>query len=278
MHKIIILLLFTTLYTFAQTFDVNISLAIHSNSSFGEWKLTKIAPQNIDDIYKGEIIKLSNSRTTPFYIESSDIEIFDKALYVEKFLKQGYHTLEWIAKKGTIGDEIWEVTESTKSFLKESNFYKNYQAQEGWEEVDWSMVLSDYINHTIASIPAYTIQIQNLAQKPIKIIEFYTKTIYTTGGEASPGGAYFPTSNKVNFFSLHWNKKNRLKLKKPVTIQAQRSTIVPMSIFVKKGSKGDGPGQLTVALFIKYRKNGRIKEDFLTIINQSEDYGYLTGW
>ncbi|MBU1667960.1 hypothetical protein KKC13_06035 [bacterium] len=277
MKTIIILLLLTTFYTFAQTFDVNISLTTHNNSEFGEWKLTKVSPNSLDSIFRGKIIRL-DSRVAPFYIESSDIEIFDKELYVNHFLKQGYYTLQWIAKKGTLGDEIWEVSSATKTFLKESDFYKSYEAQEGWEEIDWSMVLADYINSTIATLPTYNLEISNRSQKPIKVIEFYTKTLYTTGGEASPGGAYFPTVNKLNFLSLHWNKKNSLKLIKLVIIQAQKSARIPLSIFVEKGAQGDGPGQLTVALFIKYREEGKVKEELLTILNQSEDYGYLTGW
>ena len=278
MRTIITLLFITTFYTFAQTFDVNISLASHIDSSFGAWKLTKVTPDSLDNsTYKGKIVR-SNGRAAPYYIESSGIEIFDKELYLNNFLKQGYYTLEWVAKKGTIGDEMWKVSDTTKTFLKESDFYKNYQAQEGWEEIDWSMVLADYINSTIATLPTYNLELNNRSQKSIKVIGFYTKTIYTTGGEASPGGAYFPTMNKINFFSLRWDKKNSLKLVKPVIIQAQKSATIPLSIFVEKGAQGDGPGQLTVALFIKYRENGKVKEELLTILNQSEDYGYLTGW
>ena len=278
MKKIITLLWLTALYICAQTFDVNISLATHNKSRFGEWRLTKVAPQNIDDLYQGKIIQLSSSRAAPYYIESSDVEIFDKKLYEDYFLKQGYYTLQWIAKKGTLADEMWEVSDSTKNFLKESLFYKNYRAQDGWEEIDWSMVLADYINHSIATLPPYSVEITNLSQEPIKIISFYTKTIFTSGGEASPGGAYLPTSNRVNLLSLYWNEENRLRLTKPITIKSQKSTTIPLSIIVKNGAQGDGPGQLTVALFIKYRQKGKKKEELLTIINQSEDYGYLTGW
>lgn len=277
MKTILSLFFITTLYTFAQTFDVNISLAPHTDSSFGEWKLTKIAPDRLDSIYREKIVQLGG-RAAPFYIESSDIEIFDKKLYLNNFLKQGYYSLEWIAQKGTMGDEMWEVSDTTKTFLKESDFYKTYHAQEGWEEIDWSMVLADYINSTIAPLPTYHVEIKNQNHKPIKITGFYTKTIYTTGGEASPGGAYFPTMNKVNYFPLHWKKTNRLRLSKPVTIQAQKSALIPLSIFVEKGAQGDGPGQLTVALFVNYMKEGKKKEELLTILNQSEDYGYLTGW
>lgn len=278
MRTIIILLFITTFYTFAQTLDVNISLASHTNSDFGAWKLTKVTPNHLDTTtYKGKIVQ-SDGRAAPYYIESSGIEIFDKELYHNHFLKEGYYSLEWIAKKGTMGDEMWKVSKATKTFLKESDFYKNYHAQEGWEEIDWSMVLADYINSTIATLPTYNLEIINHDQRAIKVIGFYTKTIYTTGGEASPGGAHFPTMNKMNFFSLRWDKKNRLRLQKSVTIQAHKSATIPLSIFIEKGSQGDGPGQLTVALFIKYRERGKLKEELLTILNQSEDYGYLTGW
>jgi|GEM_PF-1958419 len=278
MKTIITLLFITTLYTFAQTLDVNISLASHTNSRFGTWKLTKVAPDNLDkSLYKGKIVQ-STGRAAPYYIESSGIEIFDKKLYLNHFLKQGYYTLEWIAQKGTIGDEMWKVSNATKTFLKESDFYKSYEAQEGWEEIDWSMVLADYINSTIATLPAYNLEISNRSQKSIKIIGFFTKTIYTTGGEASPGGTHFPTMNKINFFPLRWDKKNRLTLVKPVIIQAHKSATIPLSMVVEKGAQGDGPGQLTVALFVKYREKGKKKEKLLTILNQSEDYGYLTGW
>ena len=277
MKKIITFLLLSTLYTCAQTFDVNIPLASHNESTFGEWQLKKIAPKKIDNVYKGKIVQLKNQKDA-FYIESSDIEISNKELYVNNFLTQGYYTLDWKAKKGTIGDEIWEVSDNTKTFLKESDFYKTYEDQEGWEEIDWSMVLADYINNTIASLPTYTLEIKNLNQKPIKITELYTKTIFTIGGEASPGGAYFPTSNEVNYLSLQWDKVNHLKLDKALTIPTQQSVLMPLSIFVKKASQGDGPGELTVALFAKYSEEGKEKEELLTILNQSEDYGYLTGW
>jgi hypothetical protein len=41
---------------------------------------------------------------------------------------------------------------------------------------------------------------------------------------------------------------------------------------------GDGPGQLTVAIYVKYKEGKKEKEELLTIISQSEDYGYQTGW
>ena len=278
MKTIITLLFITTLCTFAQTFDVNISLAPHTNSSFGEWKLTKIAPDSLDkSIYKAKIVR-SNGRAAPYYVESSDVEIFDKELYLHNFLKQGYYTLTWVAKKGTIGDNIWKVSKSTKSFLKKSDFYKKHHAQDVGERVDWSKVLADYINSTIATLPMYNLKISNCTQKSIKVTRFYTKTIYTTGGEADPGGAYFPTMNRTNFLSLRWDKKGSLKLAKPVIIYAGKSATIPLSIFVKKGAQGDGPGQLTVALFVKYTKEGKAKEELLTVLNQSEDYGYATGW
>lgn len=277
MKRLIALFLLSTFYTFAQSLEANVSLASHTDSSFGEWKLTKIAPENLDSFFKGKIVQLK-SRSAPYYIESTDIEIFDKKLYLNHFLKKGYSILEWIAKKGTMGDDVWNVSESTKNFLKESEFYKNYHAQDGWEEVDWSMVLADYINSTIGTLPTYNLAIKNQSKTSIELLKLYTKTIYTMGGEASPGGAYFQANDSKNRLILQWDKESNLTLNPSITIQPQKSNTLPLSIVVKKGAQGDGPGQMTFGLFIQYKEKGKIKEELLTILNQSEDYGYLTGW
>jgi hypothetical protein len=280
MKKIVILLILLTLYSFTKTLSANLFLAPHSDSLYGSWQLKYIPPSQIDTLYRGYFINNKNKKyaLSPYSIEDADVKIFQKKLYQEEFLKKGYYTLEWVAKKGTIGEEMWAVSSSTKKFLKESEFFKNYHAQEGWEQFDWSMLLADYINNTIGTLPSYKFLIKNHAKTPIKITSFYAKTIFTTGGEASPGGAYFPTKDKKNYFPLHWNHKKVLNLKEPITIPAHKSKIIPMAISVKKGAMGDGPGRLTVAIFVKYVEGKKEKEELLTIISQSEDYGYQTGW
>ena len=280
MKRIVSLLLITTICIFAQIFSVNITLAPHKQSSYGYWNLKYIKASQINSIYKGTLIDAQNDkyRLSPYYIESTDIKIFQKKLYQQNFLKEGYYNLDWIPYKGTIGDEIEKVSLKSKKFLKKSEFYKTYHAQDGWEEIDWSMLLADYINNSIKTIPSYELNITNHANTPTKIIEFYAKTIFTTGGEASLGGAYFPTENRVNYFSLHWNHKKVLKLQKPITIRPNETKNIPMAIFVKKGARGDGPGRLTVAIYVKFFKGKKEKEELLTIISQSEDNGYQTGW
>jgi hypothetical protein len=281
MRKIVILCILTTVYSFAQTLSVKISLAPHNNCSYGTWSLEYINASHIDSRFRGNLIDTKNQKykRSPYYIEGEGIEIFQKNLYQKNFLKNGYYSLEWIARKNTIGDEIWnKISPSTKKLIKESEFFKNYHAQQGWEQFDWSMLLADYINSTIATLPSYNFNIKNHSNANIKIKEFYAKTIFTTGGEASPGGAYFPTQNKQNYFPMHWNHEKVLKLKKPITINPNKTKTIPMAIFVKKGAMGDGPGRLTVAIFVKYLEGKKEKEELLTIISQSEDYGYQTGW
>ena len=280
MKKLVIVFILTTVFAFTQTLSVKISLAPHNNSSYGAWQLQHITAAKLDKSFRQRLIDTRNQKDSrsPYYVEEEGIEVFQKKLYQQNFLKSGYHTLEWIAKKGTIGDEMWKVSASTKKFLKESEFFKSYHAQEGWEQFDWSMLLADYINSTIDTIPSYLFRIKNHSKTPIKIKEFYAKTIFTTGGEASPGGAYFPTKDDKNYFPLHWNHKKVLKLKEPVSILANKEKTIPMAIFVKKGAMGDGPGRLTVAIFVKYTEGKEEKEELLAIISQSEDYGYQTGW
>lgn len=280
MKKLVNLVSLVSIFSFAQPLNVNVSLAPHNNSPYGEWKLNYINKSEINTIFHGKVMKSTNDKysRSPYYVEHTGIEIFQKKLYKTNFLKQGYYNLEWVPKAGTIGDEMWKVTSSTKKFLKESTFFKNYHAQDGWEETDWTMMLADYINHTIKTIPSYSFKITNQSQKPISITEFYAKTIFTTGGEASPGGEYFPTNNMINYFPLHWNHKKTLKLPKAVSIAPKQIKSIPMAIFVKKGAMGDGPGRLTVALFVKYMEGEKKKEELITIISQSEDNGYQTGW
>ena len=280
MKKIVILLILSTIYSFTKILSAELSLAPHNSSLYGSWELKYIPPSHIDKIFKEQLINNKNKKyaLSPYMIKDADIKVFQKKLYQHYFLKKGYNSLEWVAKKGTIGEEMWGLSSSTKKFLKESDFFKSYHAQEGWEQFDWSMLLADYINSTIATIPSYLFRIQNHSKTPIKIKEFYAKTIFTTGGEASPGGAYFPTKDNKNYFPLHWNHKKVLKLEEPVTILANKVKTIPLAIFVKKGAMGDGPGRLTVAIFVKYREGKKEKEELLTIISQSEDYGYQTGW
>jgi len=277
MKKALTLLLLTSIFTFAHTFTVKLSLQPPTASSYGKWKLYHVSAKKLDEQYRGDIIPLKE-RAAPYQIEHAGIEVFQKQLYIKKFLKQGYYDLEWNPKKGTIGDEMWDVSQETKKILKESEFFKTYHNQDGWEQTDWSMLLADYINDSIATLPTYELNITNESKKGVKILEFYAKTIFTSGGEASPGGAYFPTKTKINYFSLHWNHKKVLRLESPITIKPHRTKQIPLSIFVEKGAQGDGPGKLTVALYVKYLENKKKKEELLTIISQSEDYGYQTGW
>jgi hypothetical protein len=277
MKKILNLLFLTSILTFAQTFTVDLSLKPHTNSPYGKWELHHISEKKLDERYHGKIKKLKG-RAAHYRIEHTDIEIFHKQLYTQQVLKHGYYTLEWTAREGTMGDEMWNVSKETIKFLKESEFYKTYHAQDGWEHTDWSMLLADYINHSIATLPTYTLTLTNQTSQPLKITGFYAKTIFTTGGEASEGGEYFPTSNRENYFSLHWNSENILTLKNSITIKAKKSSSIPLSIFVKKGAQGVGPGRLTIALYVKYLEGKKSKEELLTIISQSEDYGYQTGW
>jgi len=280
MKKIVILLILSTIYSFTKMLSAELSLAPYNDSLYGSWELRYIPPSHIDKVFKGQLLNNKNKKyaLSPYTIEDSDIKIFQKKLYQKNFLKNGYYSLEWIAKKGTIGNEMWKVSSSTKKFLKESEFFKNYHAQQGWEEFDWSMLLADYINHTIATIPSYEFHIKNHSKTSIKIKSFYAKTIFTTGGEASSGGAYFPSKDKKNYFPLYWNHKKVLKLQKSITIRHNKIKTIPLAISVKKGAMGDGPGRLTIAIFVKYTEGKREKRELLTIISQSEDYGYQTGW
>jgi hypothetical protein len=264
-----------SLSLFSQPFEIDISLSSHKDSSYGTWKLHKVKASDLSKYYYSKIIK--GQRAAPFWIENTGIEIFNKELYQNQFLKYEYYKLDWIPKKGNLAP-IFNLSKRTKKFLKESIFFQNYHAQDGKEWIDWSMVLADYRNSTIATIPSYNIKIQNLGKKSIHIISFYSKTVFTTGGEASPGGAYFPTESKVNYLSLTWDKSNSLKLEKPMTIKSHESKSIPLALFIKKGAQGDGPGRLIFALYIKYKEGDKIKESLLGIINQSEDYGYDTGW
>ena len=277
MKKILSLFFLASVLTLAQTFTVKLSLKPHTESTYGKWWLHKHSSKQLDERYREKIRKLKG-KTPPYDIEHTDIKIFHKQLYTQKFLKNGYYSLEWIPKRGTIGDEITNVSKQTIRFLKESNFFKTYHAQDGWEHIDWSMLLADYINHTIKTLPTYSLTLKNKSTKEVKIKEFYAKTIFTTGGEASPGGAYFDTSSKENFFSLYWNRKKILKLEKPISIKSYKSVSIPLSILVKKGAKGDGPGGLTIGLYVKYVEGKKNKEELIAILNQSEDYGYQTGW
>jgi hypothetical protein len=277
MKKTIILLFLTSISTFAHTFTVNLSLQAHTSSNYGQWKLQYVSPEKLDDIYRTNII-YSKGRSAPYQIEHTGIEIFHKQLYLKEFLQHGYYNLEWIPRKGTIGDEMWNVSQRTKKILKESEFFQNYHNQDGWEQTDWSMLLADYINHTIGTLPTYELNITNNSKNRVKILGFYAKTIFTSGGEASPGGAYFPTKSKINYFPWHWNHKKVLHLKKTIILEGKQSKQIPLSIFVKKGAQGDGPGKLTVGLYVKYIENRKKREELLTIISQSEDYGYQTGW
>ena len=281
MKKIVILFILTTIYSFTQTLSVKVSLAPHTDSLYGSWKLQHINASNIDNRFRGKLINTRKQKfsRSPYHVEGTDIDIFQKVLYQQNFLKNGYYNLEWIAKKGTIGDEIWNrISPHTKRLLKESRFFKNYHAQDGWEQLDWSMLLADYINNSIETIPSYKFNIKNHSKSTIQITGFYAKTIFTTGGEASPGGAYLPTATKENYFPLHWNHKKILNLDYSIIIDSKKSVTIPINIFVKKGAMGDGPGRLTVAIYVKYIENKKRKEELLTIISQSEDYGYQTGW
>jgi len=281
MKKVVSLFIITTIYSFAQTLSVEISLAPHSNSSYGTWRLLHIIPPHIDNMFQGKLIDTRNDKysRSPYYVEHTGIEIFQKKLYQQNFLKQGYYNLEWVAKKETIGDEVFnEISANTKKLLKESRFFKTYHAQDGWEQFNWSMLLADYINNSIATIPSYDFNITNHSKNTIEITGFYAKTIFTTGGEASPGGAYFPSESKENYFPLHWNHKKNLKLDYFIIIDSKNSVTIPINIFVEKGARGDGPGRLTVALFVKYIEEKKEKVELLTIISQSEDNGYQTGW
>ena len=277
MKKTLTLLVLTSIFTFAHIFTVKLSLQPHTSSNYGTWKLYHISAKNLDNQYKGKIIK-EKGRAAPYRIEETGIEVFHKQLYKQEFLEHGYYNLEWNPQKGTIGDEMWDVSNRTKKVLKESEFFKNYHSQDGWEQTDWSMLLADYINNSISTLPTYELNITNESKKKVQILGFYAKAIFTSGGEASPGGAYFPTKTKLNYFPLHWNHQKVLKLKNSISIKPKSSKQIPLSIFVKKGAQGDGPGKLTVALYIKYIENKKEKEELLTIISQSEDYGYQTGW
>jgi len=275
--KLMILLIFTNAL-FADSFDINLSINPETTNNYGHWELKYSTPNNIDPLYKGPIIKTDDLHSIRYYVELSDINIFNKQMYMKKFLKHGYYELKWIAKKGTIGDEIWKVSKETQQFLQESQFYKNYHAQDGWEEIDWSMLLADYINYHIHNIPTYQLHLQNNSNKNIEILSLYAKSIFTTGGEASSGGAYLPAKEKINYFPLHWNKRKVLNFEKPIMLNKNQETDIPLSIIVKKGAQGDGPGILTIALFMKYKEDGKEKNTFLLTLSQSEDYGYETGW
>ena len=278
MKKVLILLLLLSLSTLAHnTFTVDVSLAPHTDSLYGQWKLFKVPPQRLDDSYRGEIIK-AEGRAASYQIEHMGIEIFHKQLYTKTFLKEGYYNLEWVPKRGTIGDEMWSISRPTIKVLKESEFFKNYHNQDGWESIDWSMLLADYINSTIENLPTYELNITNRSQHPVEIVEFYAKTIFTSGGEASPGGDYFQPKTRENYFPLHWNHQKILKLKKPIKIKPNGTMQIPLAMVVKKGAQGDGPGKLTIGLFVKYIEGKKRKEELLTIMSQSEDYGYQTGW
>ena len=276
-EKFMILLIFTATL-FADSFDVNLSINTETKNNYGHWELNYSTPDKIDPLYKGNIIKTNDLSSIRYYIELSDINIFNQQMYLKKFLKHGYYELTWVPSKGSIGDEMWKVSTETQQFLKESQFYKSYHAQDGWEEIDWSMLLADYINYHIHSIPTYQLHIKNTRNNPIEILSLYAKSIFTTGGEASTGGAYLPTQEKINYFPLHWNKRKVLTFEKSILLNNNQETNIPLSIVVKKGAQGDGPGILTVALFMKYKENGKEKNTFLLTLSQSEDYGYETGW
>ena len=111
----------------------------------------------------------------------------------------------------------------------------------------------------------------------------YSATVNLPG--PSPMAPFFTNIDiGIVFVFLAWividsfRFKKFLKLQKHITIHPNEVKSIPMAIFVKKGAMGDGPGKLTVALYVKYIKGKKEKEELLTIISQSEDNGYQTGW
>lgn len=245
-------------------------------SPYGNWKLLKIDPDKLSETYKGNI-KKQIGRAAPYTIQGGE-DIFDKDLFINVFLKLGVYHLDWIPKEGTIADEMWKVSSNTKKLIKASDFFKNYHTQDGWQHFDWNMALADYINSTISPIPPFIMTINNNSNKQIKIIAFYTKTVFTTGGEASPGAAYIPPKSKTHLLTLHWNKDSKMLLKAPLVIDLKSKMLLPISSYVKKAAQGDGPGRLVYALYVDYNLDGKEYTQLLTLISQSEDYGLNTGW
>ena len=282
MSKIVTFIILVSILSFAEKTDVfksKLSLQPSPKNLYGHWSLEYINAKKIDNQpYRREIIEQSD-RAAPYRLSDSNIEIFQKGLYKNRFLKEGYYRLEWRNRKGSMGDEVWRVSQSTIDFLKESEFYKNYHAQDGWERKDWSILLADYLNSSIKTLPTYELHITNQSNQELSLLELYAKTIFTSIEEEASTAEHFPTKSKVNYFPLHWNHKKMLKFKKSISIKPKASVAVPLSIIVTNASEGvGGSSRLTVGLFIRYRVGKKYKESFLTVLSQSEDYGYQTGW
>jgi len=290
--RIVVAISFLDIYSHAATVETSIYIEEPSpGSPYGSWQL---AHKDVEKMYRSPVEVNNDSRSSiPYVIKTYGIDIYNKKLYTELFLKSGAYHLEWKIKEGTVAEKndkrinrmieddnvSMDITPEERTLLKKSGFLKKYHKQDEWESFDWLQALHDYFNSTIVSLPRYHLVVINRGTQSIHIEKIEAVPIFSTGGEACPGAAIIPPYKHGNIISMSWRGPAVTVLAHLIQIDPGEKKDIPLSIYVKDASMGDGPGTLGYALFLRYHDDRNISRRIpIAVIVQSEDYGFDTDW
>jgi len=226
----------------ARDFSTKVLLGKHyTNNPYGEWKIVK--KRATDKKYKAEIIVTKSWGKTYNILNGTDMEIINIPYYKKVFIGKSYYKFYWNKKKN------------------KGYFYEN----------------AEKINATISAIPMVKLRVKNLSKKVLKLVRIESKNIFQSGGMADYNAGVLVPKVKKGAMELSYNKTDTMTFPKEYVIPSGKVIDLPLSLWVKNATHGDGSGHLVYALEIDYIKEGKRKTEVLTIIQQADAEGYDAG-
>jgi len=213
----------------------------HTNNPYGEWKIVK--KRATDKKYKAEITVTKSWGETYNILKGTDIEIINIPYYKIFFIGKSYYKFYWNKKKN-------------KGYFDEN---------------------AEKINATISAIPMVKLRVKNLSKKALKLVRIESKNIFQSGGMADYNARALVPKVKKGAMELSYNKTDTMTFPKEYVIASGKVIDLPLSLWVKNATHGDGSGHLVYALEIDYIKDGKRKTEVLTIIEQADAEGYEVG-
>ncbi|WP_444931640.1 hypothetical protein ACJJIF_07690 [Microbulbifer sp. SSSA002] len=245
---------------------------------FGQWEITNIAAEDLGGEYHRELVE---SDWGEMEIKDSGIYILNPELFKAEFLKSNHSYIHWEFKSGTIADEIEftgyrdDISEATKSHLKQSSFYQTYQRQvKGTEYFNWRLLLTEYLNSKIDTKPTLRITIRNTGEQPATAYGITSKNIFMSGGEAGAGGSRLEVANLETDIPLYWDRDTRLDFAQPIVIDPTETAMLQVNPIVEDAARGDGDGTLTYQLSLQYFNGEENTEKSIGIFAQSDGQGF----
>jgi hypothetical protein len=210
----------------------------------------------------------------PFGIWSLDTKSTNTKQFKSKILPKTefdkYPCLQYVGGEGCWDIRIIDVLTYKKEFLKHSYYHFFWKKKhKGFTHPD-----GEKINASISKRPQVMLHLTNNTASTVTLLSITSKSIYLQGGVADSTEYRVEPNIKKGAMEISYNKSDQMTFPNGYKLTAGAEITLPLSLWVKNATEGDGTGDLAYALVLQYKKDGKQQSEVLVNILQGDGEGY----